>query len=606
MLDRLKHYFNRIKTGRLKLMQEEFKWVFSYGKAHFWAIVLYTCVGLSATVVSLSGSFASKDLVDIVTGPDHDTGAVVKTFILIICLQLLSTFIGQIINFISAVLTTKVNNDISADIYDNIISSEWESLSKYHSGDISTRWFRDTSMVATGVLSLIPNLIQTVFRFGSALFVVMKYDASFAVFALVGAPLSMLITRGNLKRMQKNSMKSLGLSTQMSMFTTEAFANIQNVKAFNLIKLYKKKVREIQKEQMKMNVAYQRSAIGNTLIMSLASAVITYTTYGWGIYKVWSKAITYGTMTMFLTLAASLTSSLQSVLSFFPTTIQISNSARRLMELTSLPKEDYSADSEVNDFYEKYKFRGIGLAVKDTAYTYANGTEVFENVSFEAKPGETIALVGPSGEGKTTMLRLLLALIRGQEGRAFVFSGDKIPDSDEFSLPLTASTRQLFSYVPQGNTMFYGTIAENMRFVKEDATDEEIIAALKLACAWEFVEKLPDGINSVIGERGGGFSEGQAQRLSIARALVRKAPILLLDEATSALDVYTEKRVLQNIMQDDYPRTSIVTTHRPSVLSICNKVYSIHEKGCNIMDEAGIEKLMQAATADDEQTDEEW
>lgn len=604
MLDRLKHYLNRIKSGRLKTLKEEFKWVFSYSKAHIPAIILYTVVGLSTTVLTLSSSLVSKDLVDIVTG--HNTGEVVKTFILIIVLQIANTAIGQLVSFISSILILKVNNDIKADIYDSIMTSDWESLSRYHSGDIANRWTGDTSIVAGGVLSLVPNLIQTIFRFGSALFIVLKYDASFAIFALIGAPLSMLITRGNLKRMRKNNMGSLQLSTKMSMFTTEAFANIQNVKAFNLIKLYSVRIRELQKEQLKLNVKYQRSSIFNTLIMALASAVITYTTYGWGIYKVWNGAITYGTMTMFLTLASSLTASMQGVLSFFPTTISISNAARRLMDISTLPKEDYSADSEVNDFYEKYKFRGIGLAVKDTAYTYANGTEVFENVSFEAKPGETIALVGPSGEGKTTMLRLLLALIRGQEGRAFVFSSDKIPDSDEFSLPLTASTRQLFSYVPQGNTMFYGTIAENMRFVKEDATDEEIIAALKLACAWEFVEKLPDGINSVIGERGSGFSEGQAQRLSIARALVRKAPILLLDEATSALDVYTEKRVLQNIMQDDYPRTSIVTTHRPSVLSICNKVYSIHEKGCNIMDEAGIEKLMQAATADDAQNDEEW
>ena len=604
MFTRLKHYVQRIRSGRLKTLKEEFLWVFSYGKAHIWAIIIYTVIGLSSTVISISSSLVSKDLVDIVTG--HNTGEVVKTFILIIVLQLVNTAVGQIISFISSILIIKVNNDIRADIYDNIMTSEWESLSKFHSGDISNRWTGDSSIVASGVLSLIPNLIQTVFRFGSALFVVLQYDASFAVFALIGAPVSMLITRGNLKRMRKTNMGTLQLNTKMNMFTTEAFANIQNVKAFNLIKLYSKKIRELQAEQLKMNARFQRSSIFNTLIMSVASAVITYTTYGWGIYKVWSGAITYGTMTMFLTLASSLTASMQGVLSIFPTTVSISNSARRLMDISALPKEDYSADEPVAAFCSKYKADGIGLAVLNTDYAYANGTEVFENVSFEAKAGETVALVGPSGEGKTTMLRLLLALIKGQQGKAFVFAGKDIPDDSERRIPLTASTRQLFSYVPQGNTMFYGTIAENMRFVKEDATDEEIIEALKIADAWEFVEKLPDGINSIIGERGSGFSEGQAQRLSIARALVRKAPILLLDEATSALDVYTEKRVLQNIMRDDYPRTSIVTTHRPSVLSICDRVYSIHEKSCNVMDASGIEKLMQIASSEENETEEEW
>jgi len=182
-----------------------------------------------------------------------------------------------------------------------------------------------------------------------------------------------------------------------------------------------------------------------------------------------------------------------------------------------------------------------------------------------------------AGEGKTTMLRLLLAIIRPGEGQVRITTGD---GELEDSLYATAATRSLFAYVPQGNTMFSGTIAQNMRNVKKDATDDEIIKALKMACAWDFVKKLPEGINSEMGEHGSGFSEGQAQRLSIARAILRQSPILLLDEATSALDVWTEKEVLKNIMADEYPRTTIITTHRPSVLKQCDRVYAIRNGNC--------------------------
>ena len=197
-----------------------------------------------------------------------------------------------------------------------------------------------------------------------------------------------------------------------------------------------------------------------------------------------------------------------------------------------------------------------------------------------------MALVGPSGEGKTTMIRLLLGLVRPEEGNAVIIA------SNGQEVSMNAQTRHQFAYVPQGNTIFAGTIADNLRVVKEDATDEEVVAVLKIACAWSFVKNMPNTIYSKVGERGKGLSEGQAQRIAIARAILRDAPILLLDEATSALDVKTERQVLFNIVQQRPNKTCIVTTHRPSVLDMCQRVYRVMETRITELDEEEASRMV--------------
>ena len=215
--------------------------------------------------------------------------------------------------------------------------------------------------------------------------------------------------------------------------------------------------------------------------------------------------------------------------------------------------------------------KGLEIRIENVDFTYKGGEKVLSNVNLLAKSGNIVAIVGPSGEGKTTIMRIILGLINPQSGKSVM------RDNLGNECALSAATREMFSYVPQGNTIFADTIAKNMRMVKNDATDEEIIAALKTACAYDFVKKLPEGINTIIGENGQGLSEGQAQRISIARAVLRDAPVILLDEATSALDVDTEEKVLKNIIKKDSKKICIVTTHRPSVLDICERVYRINK-----------------------------
>lgn len=588
-MKKIKHYINQIRNGRLKQMKIQLNWIFRYARKHVWAIVIYTLIGLSGTVVSLFSSLVSRDLVDIITG--HHTGKLIETFIILIATQLGTNFMSQISCYISTKISMQVDNGIKADIFDQIMISDWESLSRYHSGDIMTRWSSDASCVSNGILNLAPNIVIYLFRFISAMIMVIHYDASFAIFALASVPFSYIASRRSMKRMKKSNMSGLSINARMSEFNQETFGNIQMVKAFDLIGLYTRKLRKLQKEYTDIRMKYQKISNLNSIILQIVSMIVTYSTYGWGVYKVWNGDISYGTMTMFIALSSTLSGTISSMIALIPSSISLTNSAKRLMDISNLKKEDYSKVDEVSAFYQQHKSEGIGLSIRDLKYAYASGTEVFEHADMDAHPHEIIAFVGPSGEGKTTLLRYILSIVCQQEGHGFLCAGNSTPETSSQNIELNASGRQLFAYVPQGNTMFTGTIADNLRNVKEDATDEEIIEALKTACAWDFVERLPKGINSEIRERGGGFSEGQAQRLSIARAVLRQSPILLLDEATSALDIHTEKQVLSNIMADHYPRTSIVTTHRPSVLTMCDRVYAIRDKKCVVLTKEEIEEL---------------
>lgn len=258
------------------------------------------------------------------------------------------------------------------------------------------------------------------------------------------------------------------------------------------------------------------------------------------------------------------------------------------MDIISLPRESYKDLKAAEKIRERGLKQGTFIQMQDVDFFYKDGRPVYKGACLTANPGEIVALIGPSGQGKTTTLRLLLGLIQPGKGKLWV------GNPGEAGLEVSPSTRCLFSYVPQGNTMFYGTIAENLRMVKPEASDEELQEALEAAHAWNFVSRLEKGMDTIVGERGLGFSEGQNQRLSIARALLADAPILLLDEATSALDVATERRVLRSIMKKDPHRTIIVTAHRPSVFSMCSRVYKIEDETVQEVDEQGIQQFLEA------------
>ena len=346
----------------------------------------------------------------------------------------------------------------------------------------------------------------------------------------------------------------------LAAFQSEAFHNMDTLKGFGVEKQISKKLRFWQNAYRKSVLDFNRFSIRTNVWLTVLGDLVQYAALAYCLWRLWRGDILFGTMTLFLQQRSNLASAFSSLISLIPTALSGSVAAERVRELTDLPKEPRSET--------RFTPKGsCSLTVENVRVAYTEDRKVLSDVNIRVPAGKIVALVGPSGEGKTTLLRLLLGLIPPEQGTLELVDG-----AGERS-PLGADTRHCFAYVPQGNTVMAGSVAENLRFGREDATDEELEAALKDACAWEFVSKLPGGLASPIGEGGKGLSEGQAQRLAIARALVRRSPVLLLDEVTSALDVQTEQRVLENLMRRGV--TTLVITHRMSMLDLCGGAYRV-------------------------------
>lgn len=547
-------------------MYAEARWMYQYAKRYWSSICFYLIVGIFGTVMGLGGSVASKYLIDAVIG--RETDRIGTAVIVIVCMALGNVAAKAVISRVSARINVVVQNEIQADIFNKVISTDWESLHEFRSGDLLNRLSGDANQVASSVIGWIPSLITKIAQFAGAFAIILYYDPVMAVIALLSAPVSLAMSRILVKRMRSYNKEMREISSDLMSFQNDTFQNLQTVKAFGLTDLFQDKLVDMQEHYKEKMLDYNKFSVYTSSFMSIVGMIVSYICFGWSIYRLWSGYITTGTMMMFLQMASSLSSAFSSLIQVVPSAINATTCAGRLMAVCGLKKEQILNAGAVQELRE-HKENGLSVELKKVDVTYKEGNQVVCQGDFQADRGEIVALIGPSGEGKTTLVRILLGLIYPVKGSAELVS------ADGYRCPISSATRDLFSYVPQGNTVFPGTIAENMRMVKKDASDEEIIEALKVGCAYEFVEQLPDGIHSMIGERGSGISEGQAQRLAIARAVLRDAPVLLLDEATSALDMEIEERVLHNIMQCGKNRTCIVTTHRPSVLAMSDHIYEI-------------------------------
>lgn len=560
------------KSQKLISLKDELLWLFSLSRCYKKEIFAVTVLSVIGTVFSLTTSLCLKYVIDIVTGSLNQS-------ILLIVLAAVAMLLGSILlSAITSRITTKVNvkiqNELQLQVYGTIFNAQWESLREYRKGDLINRINSDASLIASGAVSWWPTVITFAAKFIYTFVLIVMNDPIMAAIALMSAPISALLSRFMIRKMHNHSLKVKELSADIMSYQEDSFQNLQYIKSFGISDVINKRLIKKQQEYKEESLNYNKVTVLMNIIMGLVGITVTFVSYAWGIYRLWEGFITYGTMVMFLQLTLTLSNSFNSILSVIPTTINLGTSAARIISLENLPEEKSTPTAEEKKFINSNFKSGVSINCSSLSFSYSDkpSERVLKNAGFSAGIGETIAIIGGSGIGKTTFFRLLLGLLEPTEGE-ITFKGN-----NNETIKAGPSTRELIAYVPQGNTIISGTVAENLRLIKKDATDEEIITALKLSCAYDFVSKLPQGINSQIGESGNGFSEGQIQRIAIARALIKDAPVLLFDEVTSALDEETEGRLLHNIQTHFKNKTIIFVTHKLNALDISDKVYKIDKK----------------------------
>ena len=567
------------RDGTFSEIWADWKWIWGYTKRYRRAVWFYTILGVASSTLGLVSAVASKYSIDIITGYDSDHLWFIVT--VMVASALVGLLLRSVTSRISTKISLRVNNDIQAQVFDRLLGADWRSLNAFASGDLLSRLSTDVGSVSSSAIRWLPDLIVTAYTFAATLAVILHYDWVMALLALASAPFLLLTSRRLIRGMRTHQQEVRQVGSRLMSYETETLHNLDAIKGFGITGRYGRGFRSRQEEFRRASLDYNLFSIRTEILLSLLGSAVQMAAFGYCLYLLWSGKILYGTMTLFLSQGAKLSSAFNALVRTVPSFLSASVSARRIRDLYALEPEPVLPD----DGLDSLASQGFTVAVEDAGYAYVPHQPVLTHADFRAAPGETVALVGPSGGGKTTMIRLLLGLIRPAEGRAYLQA------ADGRQVEVNAGLRRYVSYVPQGNTLLSGTIADNLRMVKPDASDAQLRAALEAACAWDFVSAMDGGLDASVGEHGHGLSEGQAQRIAIARALLRDAPVLLLDEATSALDVATERTILRNLAARYPHKTCIVTTHRPTVISLCRRVYQVSSGCLRLLDSDEAQRL---------------
>lgn len=541
------------------------QWIYMYGKKSLGAVCL-----LAVFSGLIAGSFillalVSSAILDIATGSRE--GNIWIQVLFLILLILFQAVLNIVSSNVRIRVTTKIEMRIRQGVFSMILKKQYGEVNKIHSGEILNRLTSDVDIVVSGIVSLIPQAISMLTKIVAGLVVLFSIDARFTGLVLAVGGLVCIFSRiysRHFKYLHKEVQRTNGV---VRSYMQECLENIVVIKSFVNEQAVCGKLNDFQRDNYKIRIKRNAiSNIANTLVYVMFTAGY-YVALAWGALQISAGVMTFGTLTAFLQIIQQIKAPFRNVSGLIPQYYSMQASAERLMELEEMEEEQ--AESKISDVHRFQKeFRAI--TAEDVVFSYVEGEPVLENVSLRIEKGELLAIVGESGIGKSTLMKLLLHLMPCDKGHLYL-------ETDSGKIEIDAGTRNVFSYVPQGNMIMSGTIRDNITFCNEDVTDEEIKRAAQTACIWEFIETLPNGLDTVLTERGEGLSMGQVQRIAIARAILDDAPILLLDECTASLDKDTEWQVLQNLKKMN-TKTIICISHTSAGIACCDRVLQIENK----------------------------
>ncbi len=552
----LKRIFRSLKSKRGYA-----RWLMGYTKPYLPRILILVGIGLLSTSVGVTLAVVSKRIIDSATNGGININDV-WLYIGLIFITLLSNILTTLV---TVVLDERFSFGIRKQLYDRIIHSDWMKITSYHSGDLMTRMTSDAKNISDGITSIFPNIINLIIQLIITFGVLYYYEPRIAVMALLFAPIAAVISAVLGRKLKKLEVKVQESESAYRSFLQESMANLLVVKAFTNEEYAMEQLVALREERFYWVKKRTYIGVASSTVMSMTFHIGYIAAFTFGAAQISTGAITYGTMTVFLTLVNRIQAPIISLARNFPKIALVLASAGRVMELQDIPVEEDNGEAVLES-------KHVGVTLNDLSFGYHDAEQIFEDTGTEIKPHEFVAIIGESGIGKTTMIRLILSFLNPGNGN-IVFN-----DHENNTETAGPGARQFISYVPQGNTLFSGTIRENILMGKQDATEEEIREALDMAAASGFIAELPKNIDTIVGEKGHGISEGQAQRIAIARALIKKAPFLILDEATSALDDETELEVLRGIQKLEPRPTCLLITHRHSVLAYCDREIRIKDR----------------------------